>query len=603
MSEFLNGFKRTHTCGALRGSDIGKTVRLVGWVQDYRNLGSFLFIVLRDRYGITQIHVDSTSPLFEQASRLRCEWCIGVEGEVISRGEKNIKKELPTGEIEIEAKDLRIFNASANTPFAIHDKCDADEKIRLKYRYLDLRRPVLNSNIVMRSKITGIIRRVLESKDFLDLETPVLGKSTPEGARDYLVPSRVQPGTFYALPQSPQLFKQLYMISGFDRYYQIARCFRDEDLRLDRQPEFTQIDMEMSFIEPEDIQNICEEMICTIFKEILNIDIPRPFKRISWDEAMDRFGVDAPDIRFGMELNNVTEIFRNTACKLFQSALELKQGTIRAIAVPASVKLSRKDIESSLADVAKTYGAKALVWTKVANGSLDAGIAKQLSDDEKKALIDMLKPEEGGTILFVADKLNTARNALGRVRKEIAVRNNWIPKVMKKTEDVGLTWVTDFPMFEWSDEDNRWYAMHHPFTSPRNADWGAFDKGELDKVYAQAYDLVLNGIELGGGSIRIHNIDVQKKVFRALGISDDEARAKFSFLLDALSFGAPPHGGLAFGLDRMVMLLSGADSLRDVIAFPKTNKAADLMTEAPSTVDDKQLHELFIKTDLPTDEG
>ena len=603
MSEFLNGFKRTHTCGALRGSDIGKTVRLVGWVQDYRNLGSFLFIVLRDRYGITQIHVDSTSPLFEQAARLRCEWCIGVEGEVISRGEKNIKKELPTGEIEIEAKDLRIFNASANTPFAIHDKCDADEKIRLKYRYLDLRRPVLNSNIVMRSKITGIIRRVLESKDFLDLETPVLGKSTPEGARDYLVPSRVQPGTFYALPQSPQLFKQLYMISGFDRYYQIARCFRDEDLRLDRQPEFTQIDMEMSFIEPEDIQNICEEMICTIFKEILNIDIPRPFKRISWDEAMDRFGVDAPDIRFGMELNNVTEIFRNTAGKLFQSALELKQGTIRAIAVPASVKLSRKDIESSLADVAKTYGAKALVWTKVANGSLDAGIAKQLSDDEKKALIDMLKPEEGGTILFVADKLNTARNALGRVRKEIAVRNNWIPKVMKKTEDVGLTWVTDFPMFEWSDEDNRWYAMHHPFTSPRNADWGAFDKGELDKVYAQAYDLVLNGIELGGGSIRIHNIDVQKKVFRALGISDDEARAKFSFLLDALSFGAPPHGGLAFGLDRMVMLLSGADSLRDVIAFPKTNKAADLMTEAPSTVDDKQLHELFIKTDLPTDEG
>ena len=603
MSEFLNGFKRTHTCGALRGSDIGKTVRLVGWVQDYRNLGSFLFIVLRDRYGITQIHVDSTSPLFEQAARLRCEWCIGVEGEVISRGEKNIKKELPTGEIEIEAKDLRIFNASANTPFAIHDKCDADEKIRLKCRYLDLRRPVLNSNIVMRSKITGIIRRVLESKDFLDLETPVLGKSTPEGARDYLVPSRVQPGTFYALPQSPQLFKQLYMISGFDRYYQIARCFRDEDLRLDRQPEFTQIDMEMSFIEPEDIQNICEEMICTIFKEILNIDIPRPFKRISWDEAMDRFGVDAPDIRFGMELNNVTEIFRNTACKLFQSALELKQGTIRAIAVPASVKLSRKDIESSLADVAKTYGAKALVWTKVTNGSLDAGIAKQLSDDEKKALIDMLKPEEGGTILFVADKLNTARNALGRVRKEIAVRNNWIPKVMKKTEDVGLTWVTDFPMFEWSDEDNRWYAMHHPFTSPRNADWGAFDKGELDKVYAQAYDLVLNGIELGGGSIRIHNIDVQKKVFRALGISDDEARAKFSFLLDALSFGAPPHGGLAFGLDRMVMLLSGADSLRDVIAFPKTNKAADLMTEAPSTVDEKQLHELFIKTDLPTDEG
>lgn len=601
MSEFLNGFKRTHTCGALRGSDIGKTVRLVGWVQDYRNLGSFLFIVMRDRYGVTQIHVDANNPVFEQASKLRSEWCIGIEGEVISRGEKNINKDLPTGEIEVDAKELRIFNAAANTPFAIHDKCDADEKLRLKYRYLDLRRPCLNRNIIMRSQITRIIRRVLESNDFLDLETPVLGKSTPEGARDYLVPSRVQPGKFYALPQSPQLFKQLYMVSGFDRYYQIARCFRDEDLRLDRQPEFTQIDMEMSFIEPEDIQNICEEMISTIFKEVLNIDLPRPFKRISWDEAMDRFGVDAPDIRFGMELNDITEILRNTECKLFQTVLAEKNTTVRAIAVPASVKLSRKDIESSLCDVAKTYGAKTLIWSKVANGTLDAGIAKQLSDAEKKAIIDLLKPEEGGTILIVADKLNTARNALGRVRKEIAVRNNWVPKVMKKAEDVGLTWVTDFPMFEWSDEDNRWYAMHHPFTSPRTSDWPAFDRGELDKVYAQAYDLVLNGIELGGGSIRIHNIDVQKKVFRALGIGDEEARAKFSFLLDALSFGAPPHGGLAFGLDRMVMLLSGADSLRDVIAFPKTNKATDLMTEAPSDVDAKQLKELYIKTDLPAD--
>ncbi|MBR4986409.1 MAG: aspartate--tRNA ligase [Proteobacteria bacterium] len=602
MSEFLNGFKRTHTCGALRGTDVGKTVRLVGWVQDYRNLGSFLFIVMRDRYGITQIHVDANSPLFEQASKLRAEWVIGVEGEVISRG-KDANKNLATGEIEVEAKELRIFNRAETAPFAIHDRCDADEKLRLKYRYLDLRRPCLNKNIIMRSQITRIIRRVLESNDFLDLETPVLGKSTPEGARDYLVPSRVQPGKFYALPQSPQLFKQLYMVSGFDRYYQIARCFRDEDLRLDRQPEFTQIDMEMSFIEPDDIQNICEEMICTIFHEVLNIDLPRPFKRISWDEAMDRFGVDAPDIRFGMELNNVTEIFRNTEFKLFAAALENKQGTIRAISVPASVKLSRKDIEQSLGDVAKTYGAKGLAWTKFTNGALDAGIAKQLSDAEKAALIDMLKPEEGGTLLFVADKLNIARNALGRVRKEIAVRNNWVPKVMKKAEDVGLTWVTDFPMFEWSDEDNRWYAMHHPFTSPRSSDWPAFEAGDLGNVYAQAYDLVLNGIELGGGSIRIHNIDVQKKVFAALGIGDEEARAKFSFLLDALSFGAPPHGGLAFGLDRMVMLLAGADSLRDVIAFPKTNKATDLMTEAPSEVDDKQLAELCIQCDLPVEDA
>ncbi len=600
MSEFLNGFKRTHTCGELRGTDAGKTVRLVGWCSDYRNLGGFLFIVLRDRYGVTQIRIDNNSPLFEQASKIRGEWVIGVEGEVISRG-KDANKKLATGEIEVEAKELRIFNRAETAPFAINDRCDADEKLRLKYRYLDLRRPCLNRNIIIRSKITRIIRRVLEDKNFLDLETPVLGKSTPEGARDYLVPSRVQPGKFYALPQSPQLFKQLYMVSGFDRYYQIARCFRDEDLRLDRQPEFTQIDMEMSFIEPDDIQSVCEEMICTIFKEILNIDLPRPFKRICWDEAMDRFGVDAPDIRFGMELNNVTEIFRNTEFKLFASALENKQGTIRAIVVPASVKLSRKDIEQTYGDVAKTYGAKGLAWTKVVNGELDAGIAKQLSDAEKAALLDMLKPEDGATLMFVADKLNTARNALGRVRKEIAVRNNWVPKVMTKAEDVGLTWVTDFPMFEWSDEDNRWYAMHHPFTSPRSCDWPAFEAGELDKVYAQAYDLVLNGIELGGGSIRIHNIDVQKKVFAALGIGEEEARAKFSFLLDALSFGAPPHGGLAFGLDRMVMLLTGADSLRDVIAFPKTNKATDLMTDAPSDVDKKQLDELGITTVVSDD--
>ena len=601
MSEFLNGFKRTHTCGALRGSDIGKTVRLVGWVQDYRNLGSFLFIVLRDRYGVTQIHIDAASPLFEQAQKIRAEWCIGVEGEVISRG-KDANKKLATGEIEVEAKELRVFNRAETTPFAIHDKCDADEKIRLKYRYLDLRRPCLNYNIITRSKVTGIIRRVLESKDFLDLETPILGKSTPEGARDYLVPSRVQPGAFYALPQSPQLFKQLYMVSGFDRYYQIARCFRDEDLRLDRQPEFTQIDIEMSFIEPEDIQSICEEMICTIFKEILDIDLPRPFKRITWDDAMNLYGVDAPDIRFGMLLNDVTEIFRNTEFKLFAQALEQKQGTIRAICVPASVKMSRKDIEQGLADVAKTYGAKVLAWTKVANGQLDAGIAKNLSDAEKTALIEQMKPEDGATLLFVADKLNIARNALGRVRKEIAVKNNWVPKTMSKPEDVGLTWVTDFPMFEWSDEDNRWYAMHHPFTSPRASDWPAFERGDFGQVYAQAYDLVRNGIELGGGSIRIHNIDVQKKVFRALGIGDEEARAKFSFLLDALSFGAPPHGGLAFGLDRMIMLLTGADSLRDVIAFPKTNKAADLVTEAPSTVGSKQLDGRCVAHKLPTEE-
>lgn len=599
MSEFLNGFKRTHTCGALRAEDVDKVVRLMGWVQDYRNLGGFLFIVLRDRYGVTQVRVDADSPLYAQAAKVRAEWCIGVEGVVLSRG-KDANKKLATGDIEVEMRELRIFNASETTPFAIHDDVDAAEALRLKYRYIDLRRPCLNRNIVLRSQITRVIRRVLESHDFLDLETPVLGKSTPEGARDYLVPSRVQPGKFYALPQSPQLFKQLYMCAGFDRYYQIARCFRDEDLRLDRQPEFTQIDMEMSFIDPEDIQAICEEMISTIFAEILGIHLPRPFKRMTWDEAMDRYGVDAPDIRFGMELHDVSDIVRKSEFKVFSSVLSEPKGTVRAICVPASVKLSRKDI-ASLEEVAKTYGAKGLAWTKVEKSTLEGGIAKFLTPLEIDGLLKTFAPEEGSTLLFVSDRLNVARNALGRVRKEIAVRNAWVPKLMRSVEDVGLVWITDFPMFEWSDEDNRWYAMHHPFTAPRPGDWDKFDSGELDKVYAMAYDLVLNGIELGGGSIRIHNIQNQQKVFKALGIGEDEARAKFSFLLDALSFGAPPHGGLAFGLDRMVMLLTGADSLRDVIAFPKTNKAADLMTEAPSGVDPKQLDELCISSIVSDD--
>ena len=599
MSEFLNGFKRTHTCGALRAEDVDKVVRLMGWVQDYRNLGGFLFIVLRDRYGVTQVRVDADSPLYAQAAKVRAEWCIGVEGVVLSRG-KDANKKLATGDIEVEMRELRIFNASETTPFAIHDDVDAAEALRLKYRYIDLRRPCLNRNIVLRSQITRVIRRVLESHDFLDLETPVLGKSTPEGARDYLVPSRVQPGKFYALPQSPQLFKQLYMCAGFDRYYQIARCFRDEDLRLDRQPEFTQIDMEMSFIDPEDIQAICEEMISTIFAEILGIHLPRPFKRMTWDEAMDRYGVDAPDIRFGMELHDVSDIVRKSEFKVFSSVLSEPKGTVRAICVPASVKLSRKDI-ASLEEVAKTYGAKGLAWTKVEKSTLEGGIAKFLTPLEIDGLLKTFAPEEGSTLLFVSDRLNVARNALGRVRKEIAVRNAWVPKLMRSVEDVGLVWITDFPMFEWSDEDNRWYAMHHPFTAPRPGDWDKFDSGELDKVYAMAYDLVLNGIELGGGSIRIHNIQNQQKVFKALGIGEDEARAQFSFLLDALSFGAPPHGGLAFGLDRMVMLLTGADSLRDVIAFPKTNKAADLMTEAPSGVDPKQLDELCISSNVSDD--
>lgn len=592
MSEFLNGFKRTHNCGALRGSDIGQEVRLVGWVQDYRNLGGFMFIVIRDRFGITQARFSQENEaLFNEAAKLRSEWVIGLRGRVISRG-ANTNSTLPTGEIELDVVELRIFNRAANTPFVVHDACDAAEAVRLKYRYLDLRRPTLNKNIVTRSKATQIIRRVLESKGFLDLETPILAKSTPEGARDYLVPSRVHPGNFYALPQSPQLFKQLYMVAGLDRYYQIVRCFRDEDLRLDRQPEFTQIDMEMSFIEVEDIQNVCEDMICTLFKELLDIQLTRPFPRLSWDEAMDRYGVDAPDIRFGMELQDISTILQHSECKVFAEPLAAR-GTVRAILVPATIAMSRKEI-SHYEEIAKTYGAKGLAWTKWQDGALSGGIAKFFTHTESQAIVERLKPADGDCLLFVADTLNIARNALGRVRKEIAVRNNLVNRQLTSTTDCGLVWVVDFPLFEWSPEDKRWYAMHHPFTSPRASDWQAFEQKDYANVYAQAYDLVLNGIELGGGSIRIHNIDVQSKLFEALGIGPEEARAKFGYLLDALQFGAPPHGGLAFGLDRLVMLLTGSESLRDVIAFPKTNKAGDLMLEAPSEVSSTQLDELGI---------
>ncbi|MFA5625632.1 MAG: aspartate--tRNA ligase [Bradymonadales bacterium] len=593
MSEFLDGFKRTHHCGALRASDLGSEVRLVGWVQDYRNLGGFMFVVIRDRYGVTQARfAHENEALLEAANKLRAEWVIGIRGRVISRGE-NINSKLPTGEIEVDAEELRIFNRSAVPPFAIHDACDASEALRLKYRYLDLRRPVLNKNIVLRSKMTQIIRRVLEENDFLDLETPMLAKSTPEGARDYLVPSRVHPAAFYALPQSPQLFKQLYMVAGLDRYYQIARCFRDEDLRLDRQPEFTQIDIEMSFIEVDDIQNVCEAMIVSLFKELLDIEIARPFPRITWNEAMDRYGLDAPDTRFGMHLQDVSQILAGSEFKVFSQALA-NAGTVRAIAVPATINMSRKEI-AYYEEIAKTYGAKGLAWAKLQDGALNGGISKFLSSDESKAIIEELALQEGDCALFVSDSVKIARTALGRVRKEIATRNELVGRELKSAADCGLVWVVDFPLFEWSDEDQRWYATHHPFTAPRAADWPALERKDYAKVYAQAYDLVLNGIELGGGSIRIHNIDVQSKVFEALGIDEQEARAKFSYLLDALQFGAPPHGGLAFGLDRLVMLFTGSESLRDVIAFPKTNKAADLMLDAPSEVSPEQLAELGIE--------
>ncbi len=588
----MNGFQRTRRCGELRETHQGETVRLAGWVQDYRNLGGCLFVVLRDRDGMTQLKFDPDlrPELFAAAQRLRSEWVIGVEGVVVSRG-ANANAALPTGAIEVDVSSMRVFNRAETVPFPIRDDVDAHENLRLSYRYLDLRRPNLQKNIIVRSQITTTVRQVLAAHGFLDLETPMLTKSTPEGARDYLVPSRVHPGQFYALPQSPQLFKQLYMVAGLDRYYQVVRCFRDEDLRADRQPEFTQIDMEMSFVEREELFAVCEELMVKLFAQVRGIALTRPFARISWREAMERYGVDAPDMRYELHLQDLSAEVASSSFKLFADALAAG-GQVKALVVPAAVALSRKDL-SELETLAKTYGAKTLLWTRQGEGAFEGGVAKNVEAELGARLRERLQPSLGDTLLFVADTFAVTCAALGNVRKRIAEKAGWVRRDLRGPEDVALVWVTDFPMFEWSAEDDRWYAMHHPFTAPRTEDVPLLESAP-GQALAQAYDLVLNGIELGGGSIRIHDLDVQRQVFALLGIGEEEARLKFGFLLDALGYGAPPHGGIAFGLDRLVMLLSGAESLREVIAFPKTNKATDLMAEAPGFVAPAQLEELFL---------
>jgi len=592
VAEFMNGFQRTRRCGELRETHQGETVRLAGWVQDYRNLGGCLFVVLRDRDGMTQLKFDPDlrPELFAAAQRLRSEWVIGVEGVVVSRG-ANANAALPTGAIEVDVSSMRVFNRAETVPFPIRDDVDAHENLRLSYRYLDLRRPNLQKNIIVRSQITTTVRQVLAAHGFLDLETPMLTKSTPEGARDYLVPSRVHPGQFYALPQSPQLFKQLYMVAGLDRYYQVVRCFRDEDLRADRQPEFTQIDMEMSFVEREELFAVCEELMVKLFAQVRGIALTRPFARISWREAMERYGVDAPDMRYELHLQDLSAEVASSSFKLFADALAAG-GQVKALVVPAAVALSRKDL-SELETLAKTYGAKTLLWTRQGEGAFEGGVAKNVEAELGARLRERLQPSLGDTLLFVADTFAVTCAALGNVRKRIAEKAGWVRRDLRGPEDVALVWVTDFPMFEWSAEDDRWYAMHHPFTAPRTEDVPLLESAP-GQALAQAYDLVLNGIELGGGSIRIHDLDVQRQVFALLGIGEEEARLKFGFLLDALGYGAPPHGGIAFGLDRLVMLLSGAESLREVIAFPKTNKATDLMAEAPGFVAPAQLEELFL---------
>lgn len=580
---------RTHKNNALRINNVGQIVKLKGWVQKTRNLGGLIFIDLRDRYGITQLVINPeivNEELYKIALSIRNEYVIYTKGEVIERISKN--PNLLTGDIEIKVGKLEIISIAETTPINIADDTDALEDTRLKYRYLDLRRPNMKQNIILRSKVVNTIRNFLHNSEFIEIETPILSNATPEGARDYLVPSRVHSGKFYALPQSPQIYKQLCMIAGFERYYQIARCFRDEDLRADRQPEFTQLDIETSFLTAEEIQTITENMLIKIMKEFKGIDIKTPFDKISYHEAMTRYGSDKPDRRFEMELVELNDVFKNTAFGVFSNTIS-SNGYIRAINVKdGAKKYSRKEIDR-LTEFVKKYKAHGLAFLKYNNNEFNGPINKFLSDEEKAALINKMNIENNDLVLFVADNFNVSCEALGALRKQIAKEMNLI-----NDEAFDFLWVIDWPLFEYKEEDKRYYAAHHPFTSPQK-DSVKYLKTEPDKCLAEAYDIVLNGFELGGGSIRIHNSEIQTQMFETLGFSLEEAYDKFGFLLDALKYGTPPHGGIALGIDRLMMILINTDSIRDVIAFPKTASASCLMTQAPSPVSNDQLDELSIK--------
>lgn len=590
MQESMQGIKRSYKCAELSSNNIGEKVTVMGWVQKRRNLGSLLFIDLRDVSGIVQIMFDETksdSAVFEKANSIRSEFVIAVTGTVVKRSGA-VNKDLKTGEIEIEAESLRILSASDTPPFPIEPGIDTKEEIRLKNRTLDLRRSDIRDNIIMRSKVTTLIRQFLSEEGFLDIETPMLTKSTPEGARDYLVPSRVHPGEFYALPQSPQLFKQMLMCAGFDRYMQIARCFRDEDLRADRQPEFTQVDLEMSFVEADDVMDVTERLIAKIFNDILGVKVELPLKRMTWREAMDRFGSDKPDIRFGMELNDVSDIVKDMDFVVFNGPANTEGQSVRAINATGFGDMPRKQIDA-LVDFAKGYEAKGLAYIQIQpSGDIKCSFSKFLSEDKLNELIAALDGKPGDLLLFAADRDKIVFNVLGALRLELADRAG-----LRKQDDYKFLWVTEFPQFEWSDEEERFIAMHHPFTMPFDEDVDNL-LGDKANVRAKAYDIVLNGIELGGGSVRIHQSDVQEKMFNALGISTEEANEKFGFLLDAFKYGVPPHAGLAIGLDRLIMLMSGSESIRDVIAFPKVKDASCLLTDAPNVVDSKQLDDLHI---------
>ena len=590
MAESMQGLHRSHRCTEVNNTMIGEEVTLMGWVQKRRNLGSLIFVDLRDRSGMMQVVFDEPvigSEGFAKAGTLRSEYVVAIVGKVQKRSAA-VNENLKTGDIEVFATQLRVLSEAQTPPFPIEAGIQTKEELRLKYRYLDLRRPDLQKNLMMRSRVMGVIRSFLQDEGFLEIETPMLTKSTPEGARDYLVPSRVHPGNFYALPQSPQLFKQLLMVSGYDRYFQLARCYRDEDLRADRQPEFTQIDMELSFVDVDDVLDVNERLLKKLFKEVCNYDLQLPIQRMTWREAMDRFGSDKPDLRFGMELKNVSEVVKDCEFVVFKSALE-NGGSVRGINAEGQGHMPRKKIDA-LVEYAKGFGAKGLAYIAInEDGTYKSSFAKFMKDEEMAALVAAMDGKPGDLLLFAADRDKVVFDVLGNLRLELARQLDLLKK-----DDFKFLWVTEFPLLEYSEEEGRFVAMHHPFTMPMDEDLQYIDS-DPGRVRAKAYDIVLNGVEMGGGSVRIHQADIQSKMFEVLGFTPERANDQFGFLLKAFKYGVPPHAGLAYGFDRMIMLMVGADSIRDVIAFPKVKDASCLMTKAPTPVDPKQLEDLGIE--------